>query len=132
MTGAELQAVFKNAEQGQLPGSNMGGNERRYNLTAEQHKQQLQLRYKGDSLKKRVVDNINNYDHNILGLANRKQASTQNEVQDRVKQAPPLYKSVDTQEYRTQSRDRVSHTLQGLGKGEAEAGVKRESPRGSS
>jgi hypothetical protein len=63
-------------------------------------------------LKKRVNENINNYDHNILGLANRTQAPTHTEVQDRVKQAPPLFKSVDTEAYRSQSRDKVIRTFE--------------------
>ena len=70
-------------------------------LSAEEVDARLKLRYRGTSPKKRLVQNVNYYDHNILGLQNRLA------VQENSGDVVPLFESVDCTAKRSRSQPAV-------------------------
>ncbi len=85
---------------------------RRKLLGAEELDARLRLRYLGKTPKKRLTNNVNCYDHNILGLANRTVSAVTHDLDKSQDAVPlPLFESVDSLSKRSLSQPNVSSFL---------------------
>ena len=85
---------------------------RRQLLGAEEVDARLRLRYLGKTPKKRLTDNVNCYDHNILGLANRTVSTLAHDLDKSQDALPiPLFESVDSLSKRSLSQPNVPCSL---------------------
>ena len=85
---------------------------RRKLLGAEELDSRLRLRYLGKTPKKRLTNNVNCYDHNILGLANRTVSTATQDLDKSQEPEPvPLFESIDSVAKRSQSQPNVNPLL---------------------
>lgn len=78
-------------------------------LSTKELDSRQQLRYKGQAPRKRIASNLNYYDHNILGLANRLTSNIPLNTQIKGKQEnqAPIFDSIDNTVKRSKSQPAV-------------------------